>query len=324
MKDAIKMNKLKIIIIIILLSFSYHSVEAQTPDELRKFSEIQQALARDPSVWRFRGTDPNDNFFPVPEDPKQILARERKARLFQALETDPESEDDKNKIEVMKQYLDADSWEGSFYRVLALSGTKTNFFTGNYKLQSSAPSELGKIKDIYEQITSKVARYGKPSKERASSCLIEGVGECRHMASILQESLEDLGITSELVMSVTHVWVRVTLQDPRYAGATFDLDPTWYAQPIPLAPRSTNPMSQQWKNLMLAILPSPTVTPTPTITPTPTPTPTLTPSPTPSISITPDPTLSTQPTEGKTNKKNSSGSSYEDDYEPYGPAVLPR
>ncbi|GEM_PF-3369606 len=309
------MSKLLVIIIILLL-FSYHTVSAQTPNELRRFSEIQQALAGDPSAWRFRGTDPNNNFFPVPEDPKQILARERQVRLGQSVETDPESQASKDRIEVMKLYLDADSWEGSFYRVLALSGTKTNFFTGNYKLQSSAPSELGKIKDVYEQITSRVARYGPPSKERASSCLIEGVGECRHMASILQESFEDLGITSELVMSVTHVWVRVTLKDPRYAGTTFDLDPTWYAQPIPLAPRSTNPMSQQWKNLMLAILPSATPTPTPTITPTPTPT--LTPSPT------PVPSPSTQPTEGKANNKKSSGSNYEDDYSPYGPAVIPR
>lgn len=306
------MNKLKIIIIFLLLLFSFKSVAAQTPDELRKFSEIQQALAGDPSAWRFRGTDPNNNFFPVPEDPKQILARERQVRLGQSVETDPESQASKDRIEVMKLYLDDDSWEGSFYRVLALSGTKTNFFTGNYKLQSNAPSELGKIKDVYEQITSKVARYGPPSKERASSCLLEGVGECRHMASILQESFEDLGITSELVMSVTHVWVRVTLKDPRYAGTTFDLDPTWYAQPIPLAPRSTNPMSQQWKNLMLAILPTATPTPTPTVTPTPTP----------SISVTPEPSPSTRPTEGKA--KKSSGSNYGDDYSPYGPAVLPR
>ncbi len=279
------MNKLKILIIILLLAVFSNSALAQTPDEVMKFAEIQRALAGDPNQWASRRvTDVNKHFYPVLTNPRQIFEAERAQRLNAVINSNPASQADKDYIRYFEALYDEESEEGKFYREEA----GTELLSGNYKLQSNAGTELGRIKDIYEQITSRVARYAEPSGDKPSSCLLENVGMCRHMAIILQESMEEYGINSELVVSPEHAWVRVRLSDPRYAGTTFDLDPTWYAHPIPLAPRDGNPMSAAWEKLMVAILP----TPTPTISPTPsiTPTPTITITPTPAISITPEPT----------------------------------
>ncbi|MBI4130404.1 hypothetical protein HY468_03750 [Candidatus Roizmanbacteria bacterium] len=294
------MNKLKILVILFLVVFFSQDVLAQTEDELKRFAEIQQALAGDPADWRFRGTDANDFFYPVPEDPAQVLAREIQARNRMSVQPNPTATGDKLKVSMMGDLLDSDSWFGAVYREAAGG----EFFSGNYKLTSNATTELGRIKDIYEQITSRVARFGRPSVDSPATCLLENTGQCRHMATILRESLKDYGIATELVLSPTHVWVRVTLSGT-YAGTTFDLDPTWYAQPIPLAPRDGKPIPQKWQNLMVAIVPS--GSPTPTLTPTITPTPTNTPTPTPSVSVTPEPTA---PEEEEGNEDTSPGGVY--------------
>ncbi|MBI4067315.1 hypothetical protein HY407_02935 [Candidatus Gottesmanbacteria bacterium] len=309
------MNKLKILVILFLVVFFSREVLAQTPEELKKFAEIQQALAGDPADWRFRNTDPNNFFYPVPEDPAQVLAREIRARNRMSVQPNPSATVDKLKVSMMGDLLDSDSWFGAVYREAAGG----EFFSGNYKLTSTATTELGRIKDVYEQITSRVARFGAPSVDSPATCLLENTGQCRHMATILRESLKDYGITSELVLSPTHVWVRVTLSGP-YAGTTFDLDPTWYAQPIPLAPRDGKPIPQNWQNLMLAIAPTatPTLTPTPSISTTPTPT--STPTPTPSVSVTPEPT---EKDEDGDNSNSSGPYNYEDN-SPGGGWVVPR
>ncbi len=320
------MNKLKIIIIFLLLIFFSNSAFAQSQDTLQKFAEVQRALAGDPSEWRFRQTTEETNFFyPVPIGPKNVLDIEDSARLRSSVDTDPVDENDISLIKFAKEYLDEESGKGAFWR--ALGGGKQ--FSGNYKLKSDKATELAIIKDIYEQITSRVSRYGVPSDNNPASCLAENTGVCRHMATILQESLEDYGIKSEQIFSPSHTWVRVTLSDPRYAGSlfdTFDLDPTWYAQPIPLPPRNSFYISDAWKKMVLAIAPSGSPTPTPSISVTPTPTMTLTPTPTmtltptPTISDTPEPTAQEENSSNPTTP-NSSGNS---NCEGCGPWTVPR
>ncbi|MDP3940972.1 MAG: hypothetical protein Q8Q49_01545 [bacterium] len=282
-----RINKGTILIVFLLLALFSHGASAQTVDELRKFAEVQRALAGDPNQWASRRTDANNFFYPILTDPKQISDAEKAQRTQPVLNSNPLAQNDKDYIRYFEALYDEESDEGAFYREQA--GTP-DLLSGNIKLRTDAETELGKIKSMYEQITTRVAQYAEPSGDKPSSCLIENMGECRHMATILQESMEEYGINSELVVAPGHAWVRVTLSDPRYAGITFDLDPTWYAQPIPLAPRDGTPMSPSWEKLMTAILPSPTptITPTPsiTLTPTITETPTLTPT----ISITLEPT----------------------------------
>lgn len=305
------MNKIKIIILLILLLFLFSSTSAmaQCAETLDEFAEIQKALAGEPSEWRFRQTMPTSGFYyHTLIDPADVLATEDAARLRpNTVDTNPD-EEGQGAIEFFKMYFDEESGKmGSFIRFLA-GGTQ---FSGNYKLQSDKTTELEIIKDIYEQITKRVARFGVPSNDSPSACLSENTGQCRHMATILQESLEEYGIKSEQIFSPTHTWVRVTLSDPKYANnlfAQFDLDPTWYAQPIPLPPRNGIWISDAWKKAMTACVPSgtPTITPTPSISPTPTPT--FTPTPTPSISVTPKPT-----TPDEDNSNNSGSSNYNND-----------
>lgn len=312
------MNKLKIFILLFLLFFPLNPIYAQSRETLTQFAEIQRTLAGDPSEWRVRATMKKSGFFyHVPIDPARVLDSEESGR-YDALDTEPADEDEEFKLGVFKLYFDEDSGKGSLWR--ALRGGKQ--FSGNYKLTSNKETELEIIKDIYEQITSRVARFGEPSDDNPASCLAENTGMCRHMATILQESLEEYGIKSEQIFSTTHTWVRVTLSDPRYADnlfAQFDLDPTWYAQPIPLPPRKGIWISDPWKKAMMAQVPSgsPTPTPTPTITPTPT----LTPTPTPTVSVTPEPTAPEEEEEGS----NNSGSYNNEDTSPGGVYwVVPR
>ena len=281
------MNKLRVFIFVLLFFWFSHAAFAQSADTLQDFADIQRALAGDPSEWMFRETTEGTKFFyPAPITPQQVLATEDRARLGPSLDTDPDENGMKD-IEFAKAYFDEESGKGAFWRGLA-GGTQ---FAGEYKLTSGKETELEIIKDIYEQITSRVVRFGVPSDDSPAACLKENVGMCRHMATILQESLEEYGIKSEQIFSPTHTWVRITLSDPLYKDnlfAQFDLDPTWYAQPIPLPPRNGIFISDAWKKAMLAVVPSGTPTPTPSVSVTPTltltPTPTFTPTPTPTIS----------------------------------------
>ncbi|OGG15192.1 hypothetical protein A2773_04885 [Candidatus Gottesmanbacteria bacterium RIFCSPHIGHO2_01_FULL_39_10] len=305
------MNKLKILIFILVFLLFSKTALAQSPDTMKLFAEVQKELAGEASEWRFREVMPTSGFFyHTPISPQDVLATEDNARLHPVVDTDTILMDDdtKFKLQLFKDYYDEDSGDGTVYR--AFGGWKQ--FSGDYKLKSNATTELGIIRDIYEQITSRVARYAVPSKDNPASCLAENTGVCRHMATILQESLEDYGIKSEQIFSETHTWVRVTLSDPKYAGKlfdTFDLDPTWYAQPIPLPPRTSSYISDSWKKMMMAIVPS--GSPTPTLTPTVTPTPTITPTPSPTISVTQEPTSLDEGTSnsGNSGSSNSSGDS---------------
>ena len=303
---------------LLLLTLFSNDVLAQTADELRKFAEIQQALAGDPGQWRARYTDPNNFFYHAPTNPRKVLEAERLQRTDVVLNSNPAAQADKDFIRYYEALYDEESADGEFLRQQA-GGTFATLLSGNYKLQSNAGTELGRIKDIYEQITSRVARYGRPSGNSPSTCLLENMGMCRHMAIILQESMEEYGITSKLVVSPKHAWVRVTLSDPQYAGTTFDLDPTWYAHTIPLAPRDGTPISPEWEKLMTAILP--TDTPTPTLAPTPTLPPTLTP--TPSITVSPEPTSPEEDTGNENGMNNSGPSNFYDD-QSGGGWVVPR
>lgn len=74
------------------------------------------------------------------------------------------------------------------------------------------------------------------------------------MAAILQESLEVAGVDSQLMISPTHVWVRVTMSDPQYAGMRFDLDPTWYVTPIALPVREKNELEDIDFDVMQRVL----------------------------------------------------------------------
>lgn len=279
------MIRLKILIVFLLFILFAGRAIAQTPAEIENFRRVQQALAGDPNQWASRRTDANNFFYPKLTDPMQIRDDEKAQRIQPILNSNPLAQNDKDYIRYFEALYDEDSDEGAFYREQA--GTP-DLLSGNIKLRTDADTELGKIKSIYEQITTRVARYAEPSGDKPSSCLLENMGECRHMATILQESMEEYGITSELVVAPGHAWVRVTLSDPQYAGITFDLDPTWYAQPIPLAPRDGTPMSPEWEKLMTAILPTPTATIT--LTPAITSTPTITLTPTPAVLHTPEPT----------------------------------
>lgn len=318
------MHRLYLLIVAVLFLFFSTSALAQSPDTLRDFAEVQQALAGDPSGWAFRATTKTTKYFyPDPITPQQVLATEQRSRMGSALDTDPD-ESGMSKINFAKAYFDEESGKGAFWRTL--SGVSVDV-----KLKSDATTELGIIKDIYEQITSRVARYGVPTDDNPANCLKENVGMCRHMATILQESLEEYGIKSEQIFSPKHTWIRVTLSDPKYADslfATFDLDPTWYAQPIPLPPRNSIYISQAWQKMMLAIVPSGTPTPTPSVSVTPSPTPTLTPTPTytPTPTPTPTPTIS-EPDDGGTSYEEDTTDTSGSDYsgcEDCGPFTVPR
>ncbi len=290
------MNKLKILIIIFLLLFFSDSALAQSRETLDQFAEIQRTLAGDPSEWNFRrilkDKDPEDPtgekkletgwYYHVPVDPAKVLDVEDRGRMLNSFDTDPSGTIDRIFLKYAKLYFDEESMKNA---VIRDGLNNKSLFAGDYKLKSNKTSELEIIKDIYEQITSRTARYEAPSDESLSGCLAENKGVCRQMATILQESLEDYGIKSEQIFSPTHTWVRVTLSDPRYKDnlfSEFDLDPTWYANPVPLPPRKGFLISEAWKKAMTAqvtqtptpsisVTPTPTFTPTPTLTPTPTP-----------------------------------------------------
>lgn len=239
---------------------------AQNPqDNQALFGQLQKELAGDPDTWRARSVDKRNNntFVPVSFTPQQVLDLEESKRTTidpddsDTFDIAPADEETRSNMDVSREIFDADSWTGAFFRtMIAISSSEQeNYFTGEYIVPTTEKTELGKIKSIYNYITKTVTRYGAPAGgESASYCLTEGVGECRHMATVLQESLEKAGVTSSLVLSPNHVWVRVTLTDPEYAGITFDLDPTWYQQPIPLPPRERTPMSADWKKKILAIV----------------------------------------------------------------------
>ncbi|MBI4067311.1 hypothetical protein HY407_02915, partial [Candidatus Gottesmanbacteria bacterium] len=237
------------------------SAQENSKDNPALFGQLQDELAGDPTGWQWRDPDESNDgiFVKYPLTPDQLINREDKARSDPKNDPSPEDPNIKKSNNFDKNIFDADSWKGSFIRTLINIGSdQGNFFSGDYTVPTTAESEIGKIKEIYTHITNTVTKYGKPvGGEIASLCLTGGRGECRHMGAVLQESLEEAGVKSELIVSADHVWVRVTLTDPPFDGITFDLDPTWYQQPIPLPPRSNTPISSEWREKILAIVTAP-------------------------------------------------------------------
>lgn len=243
--------------------FAVNTVFAQgaPQDNLALFGKLQEELAGKPKGWQFRVVDENNNnaFVATPYTPEMVLAQEDKARNRpQTFLVEAPDYSTSMKLGITRSITDPNSWAGALFRTMIASGDKNeNFFNGDYTLSTTETTEVGKIRSIYNQITSTVTRYDTPQGDAAAYCLTQGAGVCRHMATVLNESLKEAGVKSETVQSPTHVWVRVTLSDPEYKGITFDLDPTWYQQPIPLAPRSKSPLTQEWARRMLAIATAP-------------------------------------------------------------------
>lgn len=102
--------------------------------------------------------------------------------------------------------------------------------------------ELDRIRAIYLYVTGTIQNYGVPSGgESMQACLEGGSGMCRHNAGLLDLGLKEACIDSSLVVSIDHIWVQVMLQDQPLRGLRFDLDPTWYEEPIPLIVRQKSP-----------------------------------------------------------------------------------
>lgn len=232
------------------------SVFAQITDNDALFAVIQRQLAGDPSTWSIRVPDKKNNnvFVAKNRRPQDIMRIEENART---------TSNDFNTSswypgEILRRYV---LFDPKMANTRALEDvirqlTDDRFFEGNYILTTNETSELGKIKDLYDQVVSRITRYeeGRAGNNNTLvSCLRDSAGVCRHMATILEKSLEKAGVTSQQMISPEHHWVRVTLSDPAFEGITFDLDPTWYQQAIPLAPRNNSSMSIEWSNRMLAI-----------------------------------------------------------------------
>lgn len=230
----------------------------ETSDNPALWAHIEKELAGDPAGhggWHFRTTkNGQSGLFQLSRfTPENVITQENanRSNTSEELNTSPSDEPGQTQIYRNREMLNPKSWKGSFYRYMAGAG---DFFDEPYILPTDKTTELQKIRDIYLRITGTVTQYGvPPGGESASNCLKSGIGKCRHMATILHDSLEQADVTSEMMFSPTHTWVRVTLSDPAYAGIVFDLDPTWYQEPIPLPPRSQSPISKQWQDRMLAI-----------------------------------------------------------------------
>lgn len=259
------MGKLRLFLFILILSgffFRGNSVFAQEIQNQALFGELQRELAGPPDTWKYRRLDENNNntLVPVPLTPDQVIDRENRHRLIIAdeiLDTDSKEIEANIKRFTLKKLLSEDSNLGGVFRSMA----NVDFFGGSAYFRTAETTELAKIRHLYQQVVNRVTRFGMPKGGNTlSACLNTGVGECRHMATLLHGSLKQAGIRSELVNSPTHVWNRITLSDPAYNGLTFDLDPTWYQQPIPLAPRSRTAIPDSWRELMTAITVAPTTT----------------------------------------------------------------
>jgi len=308
------------------------------PDNIDRFVQLQLELAGDPANWQQRVPNQNREIELSQIKPHWVFFEEEAYHDPESptFDTEPTDPFDKEIMDLVREVFDADSQIGEEERLASdrFTPKDDHFFDpkGDYIVETTETTEVGKIKSIYNQITSTVTRSGVPERgDSAAWCLSEGVGLCRHMSAILQESFEEVGIQSQLITSRTHVWVRVTLTEGQYNGITVDLDPMWYQQPIPLPPRSTKPLAKEWRNLMLAILevtlspsPSVSVSPSPTPSISVTPTPTLTPTPTPTF--TPTPTLPSDDENSYDDYDDSSNNTNSSDYNqgPGGPFVVPR
>ncbi len=98
-------------------------------------------------------------------------------------------------------------------------------------LQGLSEENIGKIFD-YVQKT--ITPSDKADGYSMAQSLESGLGVCRHLSSVLANTLSDSGYNSSIVFDNTHAWVRVSINNK-----TFDLDPNNYSF-VELPPRETS------------------------------------------------------------------------------------
>lgn len=261
------MHKLRIILFSFFIFFLFVQVafaQENVENNLALFATLQKELAGDPVNWQTRDVpdptvNPNRLFIPSSTNPQQIINIEERARTT----NDPINKEEFNTTswapgELLRKWWTFNPRSTSVGKFIRDMGGN-NYFDDSYILTTGSQEEISKIRDLYTQIVGRITQYQPPQQSQNSlnACLREGRGVCRHMAIILHESLKKAGVNSQLMISPSHFWVRVTLSDEAYKGFTFDLDPTWYQQPVPLPPRERSPLSPKWKEMMLAVIATP-------------------------------------------------------------------
>lgn len=259
------MRKLGITLIgfaIFVLFVSVALAQETAENNLALFAELQRELAGDPSGWQTRDVpdirvNPTQLFVPTATSPRGVMFIENTARTT----TKPSGIDELDTSSISISQLlrrwytfDSTSKIGGFIRDMG----GNPYFEGQYILTTHATDEVGKIKDLYAQVVGRITQYDTPQAgNNLNACLREQKGLCRHMSMILNDSLNNAGVKSKLMVSPSHLWIRVTLSKSDYGDITFDLDPTWYQQPIPLPPRERSPISPEWVERILATVAAP-------------------------------------------------------------------
>lgn len=229
--------KHKLIYIAILLVYAFFGADkgfAQQPkpeENLALWAQFEEELAGDAATWSLCDLEKKSITPQKILDDEGLIRTSNDPRYRKIFDNSPTYNLD---------LYDADSKWGAIYRTMtSVSGSTIDNYFSDYIVPTTATTELGKIKSIYNSVMQKATTCGAAQGKSAA---------------ILQESLEEAGIKSELVGSADHIWVRVTLTDPMYGAITFDLDPTWYNQAIPLPPRNQTPISDEELKRFLAIV----------------------------------------------------------------------
>jgi hypothetical protein len=114
------------------------------------------------------------------------------------------------------------------------------FFT---QVDSIQGTQSERIRQTYGLVVDAVPNYRHSNELQNLSfetMLQNGKGICREQAALLNAALVRQGIDSKLIITGTHAWVRVTVNQPgsECDGQTFDLDSTWYKSFVPLDVRN--------------------------------------------------------------------------------------
>ncbi len=259
------MRKLGITLISFIIFFLFVGIaiaQETAENNLALFAALQRELAGDPSSWQTRDVpdirvNPTQLFVPTATSPRGVMFIENTARTT----TKPNAIDEMDTSSISLSQLlrrwytfDSTSKIGGFIRDMG----GNPYFDGQYILTTHATDDVGKIKDLFAQVVGRITQYDTPQAgNNLNACLREQKGLCRHMAMILNDSLNNAGVKSQLMVSPSHLWIRVTLSKSDYGDITFDLDPTWYQQPIPLPPRERSPISPEWVERMLSTVAAP-------------------------------------------------------------------
>jgi hypothetical protein len=207
------------------------------------FALLQRALVNDASSINFRSTNEDNLFVP------KVITLEKMFAVEDYSREEGGFLDTSDSAVVSEAVMDSSSLLGGLIRTFYPDidyfeeGPATKAYY-DYVDSVKNLDEVTQIKRLYSYVTDKVTTYGVPTGgESIETCLTQGVGQCRHMSAALREGLLRLDIENELVTSSPekgdgHAWVRVTLQEEgRFKGMVFDLDPTWYKDPVPIPAR---------------------------------------------------------------------------------------